>query len=105
MRPEDEGALEEQFVGDTRVRLAGVEREIGTPFGVLVSQPESQELRREEGHVGSDGPLEAGTGGIFGPVEAQAERPPAPGLHFAPAVEAEAVERAAAGAARRDLRV
>src|SRR5712692_10318234 len=69
MGAEDEAPLQEQLFGRALEGAASL--------GVLVLQPEAQELRRLELHVRRQGPLVAALDGPFGPVAAQA-RGPAP---------------------------
>src|SRR5437879_4989162 len=67
MRAQDEAALQEQLFGRA---LDGA-----PALGVLVLQPEAQELRRLELHVRRQRPLPAALDGQLGPVAAQAGGP------------------------------
>src|SRR5437762_4865473 len=68
MRAQDEAALQEQLFGRA---LDGA-----PSLGVLVLQPEAQELRRLELQVRRHGPLPSTLDGQLGPVAAQAGGPP-----------------------------
>src|SRR5688572_13510396 len=77
---EDECGLEEQLVENAAA--AGLRAHTVRALGVLVAEPEAQELRRHEGHVRLHGPLPARLHGILRRVVARAEGPAAPRLHL-----------------------
>src|SRR5689334_663260 len=103
---QDEGGLEEDLVDLPGARLVVGEAVAVGSLGVLVAEPEAEELRGHEREVGPDGPLPPAHDRVLGPVVAEAggpagELPGAEGLHLAARVPAPAI--ASPGLVRRVL--
>src|SRR5262249_13628967 len=95
VRAQDKGRLEEDLVDGLCRRIVLVERCDLCPIalGVLVGQPEAQELRGPEGDIRLDRPFEARLGRKLRRIVARSERPPPPRLQFTVEVPAEGVAR------------
>src|SRR2546422_4636376 len=93
MGAEDERALEEDLVHPPGARVVQVEgvASLRAAVGVLVRQPEAQELRRPEREIRLDRPLLTGIHRVLRPVVADAAGPTAEGLHLEPGVPAEVI--------------
>src|SRR5262249_48950630 len=93
---QDERGLKEPLVHEPAAAAIVVEQIASGAVGVLVGEPESQELGGIKAQVWFHGPLVAGIRGVLRGVIAHAERPAPPRLKLAPAVPAKAVARLAA---------
>src|SRR5438477_1004936 len=93
MGAENERGLEEQLVHESRAAAIAVEVEqiALRAIGVLVADPEAQELGGIEAHVWLHGPLIARVRRVLRRVIPRTERPPTPWLKLGPPVPPEAL--------------
>src|SRR6266542_269844 len=90
---EDERALQEDLVHPSRTQPRLRQQRMGA-LGVLVADPELEEVRRDEGQIRLHGPLPPGIERILRPVVAHAAGPAPEGLYLGVGVPAEASTRA-----------